>query len=268
MKNEELQADTNEVSLMDMVHFVKSNRKLILIWGLMGLSLATIYVVLTPEKYEVRWQIQMAQFNNSNSNSEDPAAVVQRLRYPTAYPMEVQHRCGVPEDGELSEYLGGMLKVDVVKNVANTLDLKITLSSSDQAKKCAEAITAMIIAQQRGLIDEYLAGRQMQLTQYQGALKEEQQQLERMKMALSGNFWYLVKLDKLSWLRTRIDSLQEEIIIAQLHPAKLIAPLYVPKKPVPRKVLSISLLGVLCGLMLGVLYGLGREAWRRANANG
>lgn len=263
MKNEGLQTETNEVSLIDMVNFVKRNRKLILIWGIVGLSLATIYAVLSPEKYEVRWQIRMAQF----SNSEEPAAVIQRLRYPTAYPMEVRQRCGVPEDGELSEYLGGMLKADVVKNVANTLDLKITLSSSGQAKKCAEAITAMIVAQQRGLIDEYLAERQIQLTQYRGALKEGQQQLEQMKISLSGNFLYLVKLDNLSWLRTRIDTLQEEIALAQLHPAKLIAPLYVPKTPVPRKVVSIALLGVLCGLMLAVLYGLGCEAWRRANAN-
>lgn len=101
------------------------------------------------------------------------------------------------------------------------------------------------------------------MLQYQQALREEQQQLDKIKKSELDYFAYLAKLDKLSWLRTRIDVLQEEVLLSQLHPAKLIAPIYVPNKPVSLKVGLVLRLGLALGLMLGLLYTLGREGWRK-----
>lgn len=266
MQNEGQQTISNEISLRDIVDFLKRNQRLMVFWGLAGLLLSTAYVALAPKKYEARWQMQMAQFINGNVyiNGEEPAALLQRLRAPTVYPVEVQQSCGIPENWEFGDYLGGTLKVEITKNVANTVDMKVYASNSDQAKKCAEVIVAMIMAQQRSLIEERLAGRQAQLAQYQNALREEQRQLETIKKSQLGNFGYLAQLDKLSWLRTRIDALQEEAFLSQMHPAKLGAPIYAPSKPVSSKVGLLLLLGVSLGLMLGVLYALVRDGWRKA----
>lgn len=257
MQDEKLQTSGEEISLKDIVNFFKCNYKPIVIWGAAGLLISSAYVIRVPKKYEATWQMQMAQ------SSEEPAALVQRLRMPTGYSVEVPRHCEMPEDGEFGDYLGGKLEIKVTKDVAAKVDMKVRAASPMQARQCAEAIVTMIVAQQRSLIQERLAGRQEQITQYQQALVEEQEQLEKIKMSTLGNFGYLAKLDKLSWLRARIDGLQEEIFLSQMHPAKLIAPIYVPNKPVSPKVGLVVSSGVLLGLMLGVLYALVREGWRK-----
>lgn len=266
MDNEKQQTARAEISLKDIVDFLKRNHRLMVFCGFVGLLFSTAYLVGAPNKYDASWQMQMAQFTNVNNNIniEEPSALIQRLRAPTTYPVDVQHSCGMPESGEFGDYLGGKLKADTIKSVANAVEMKVSATSTDHAKKCAEAIVAMIVAQQRSLIEERLAGRQAQQEQYQHALREEQQQLETIKKSELGNFGYLAKLDKLSWLRTRIDALQEEALLSQKHPARLVAPIYVPSKPVSSKAGLLLLLGVSLGLMLGVLYALVRDGWRKA----
>lgn len=267
MKNEGMQTEDNEIGLIDLFLFLRSNRKRIMLGGLVGILLSVAYLALTPKKYEARWQVQMAQFANSNcgtsNNAEEPVTLIQRLRIPTAYSIEVRQGCGMPEDGEFGEYLGGTLKVEATKNTVNVVDMKITGSEREQVKICAEAITSMIAVQQRGMIEERSVGRQVQLVQYEQALKEEQQQLERIKKSELGNFGYLAKLDKLSRLHTKIDGLQEEILLAQLHPARVVVPIYIPSKPIAPKAEFVLLMGFVLGLLLGVLYAIGRAIWGR-----
>jgi uncharacterized protein involved in exopolysaccharide biosynthesis len=261
-QNEEAQEGSNEISLRDFAGFFKRNKLPIVFWGAAGLLLSTTYILMAQTKYEARWQMQMAQF--AGANSEDPAALIQRLRMVTSYSLDVQESCGVHVDGDTNDYLDNILKVDVVKTVPNSVEMKVRASSPEQAKRCAETIFAMIVTQQRSLIEERMAGRQEQLKEYQQALREEQQQLDTIKKTEIGNFGYLAKLDKLSWLRTRIDALQEESLLSQKHPTRLVAPIYVPSKPVSPKVGLLLLMGALLGLMLGLVYALGREGWRKA----
>ena len=265
MQNEKTQTEGEEISLKDIVDFLKRNKKLIVLCGFAGLLISSAYVILPPKNYEASWQMQVAQF--SSGNSEEPAALVQRLRSPTAYTVEVQQQCGMPDNGEYGDYLNKKLEVKTIKDVANGIEMKFHSESPAQAMQCADAVVKMIMAQQRSLIEERLAERlavrQAQLAQYQSALAEEQRQLEKTNKSVLGNLDFLAKLDKLRWLRTRIDALQEEALLSQTHPAKLIAPIYAPGKPIPRKEKQVLLLGISLGLMLGVLYALGREGWRK-----
>lgn len=272
MQNEKLQTEGDEISLRDIVDFLKLNQKLILFSGVAGLLISAIYVILAPKEYEARWQMQMAQYSsnsnsninsniiiNSNINSEEPSVLVQRLKSPTAYPAEVQQHCGMPESGEYGDYLNKKLEVKTIKEAASAVQFKFRAAKPAQAKQCAEAIVSMIMTQQRSLIEERLAGRQVQLVKYQQSLAEEQLQMEKNKKFELGNLSYLAKLDKLSWLRGRIDALQEEALLSQMHPAKLIAPIYAPSKPIASKVGLVLPLGILLGLMLGVLYAFGQR---------
>jgi LPS O-antigen subunit length determinant protein (WzzB/FepE family) len=262
MQNEDQLVEKNEISMIDIRHFIRRNKWRIVFGGAAGMLLATAFVLITPNRYEVSLQLQMAQFGSGNG--EEPAALTQRLRMPTAYSVDTQQSCGVQVDGDTKDYLNGIVKMDTVKTVPNLIEMKVRGPSPVQAKQCAEAIFSMIVAQQHGLIEDRLAGRQVQLAQYQQALQAEQQQLKTIKQTELGNISYLTKLDKLSWLRTRIDALQEEAFLSQMHPAKLISPPYVPSKPVSPRVGMLLALGILLGLMLGVLYAVGRDGWRKA----
>lgn len=265
-----MQAEDSEIALKDVVGFLKNNRRQIALGGLCGLLLSVTYLVFTPKTFEARLQVQMAEFvhsnsgnSNSNSSIEEPAALIQRLRMPTTFSEEVQDTCDMPDNGEFGDYLGGKLKVVAVKNVANTVEMTVNASSPDHAKKCAEAIMTMVVEQQRKQIEDRLIGSQEQVLEYQRALHDEEQQLEKIKKSEIGNFGYLAKLDKLSWLRARIDALHEETLLAQMHPAKLVAPIYAPSEAVSPKKSLVLLLGMVLGLLLGLLYIFGRQVWRR-----
>lgn len=275
-QHNETQVSGAEISLKDIVKYLRRNKWLILSWGFAGLLLSTAYVLMAPTKYEARWQMQMAQFIISNSNSisngysltniEEPVVMIQRLRFPTSYPVEVQQICGMPKNEEFGEYLGGVLEVQAIKNVANAVEMKVRSSNPDQAKKCAGAIADMLVEQQGGLIDDRFAGRQEQMQQYQQALRagEQEEKLEKNNKSELGNLDYLVKVDKLSWLRTRMDALQEEAMLSKRHPSKVTVPIMVSKKAVSPKVGLLLLLGLSFGLLIGVTHSLGRDWSRRA----
>lgn len=261
-----MQTTTDQISLRDITNFISRYRSGILMAGILGLLLAAFFVAVTPKSYEARWQMSMAQMvaGNTNSNSEDPAALIQRLRTTLAYPEKVLNICGKSLDEEMDEYLDKTLQVQTVKNVTNIAEFKLRAPSVDQARSCANAIITMVIEQQRLIINERQAGRQEQLAQYQKTLRDENRQMERINRTELGNFGYLAMLDKLTWLRARIDGLQEEIFLSQKYPAKLTAPIEVFKKPVSPNGFLILTFGTLLGLMMGLLYAIVREGWKKS----
>ena len=267
MLEEKKQTASVEISLKDIVKFFKHNQRVIVFFCFVGLLLSIVYILLAPKKYEVRWQMEMTQFGmnaSANANNiEEPAALIQRLKFSSSYPVAVQQTCGMPQDAEFGEYLGGALEAQAVSSVDKAVGMKLRAHNAKQARQCADAIVAMIIAQQQGLVEERMAGRKEQLLQYQQAMLEEQQQLEEIKKSELGDIAYLAKLDKLSWLRTRIDALKEEAFLSKKHPAKLTFPMIVSDKSVSHKAGLVLPLGMLLGLMLGVLFGLVRDKWRR-----
>lgn len=269
MQNVNPQIADDEISVRDIICFLRANQKLIALFGITGVLIASAYVILIPKKYEASWQLQMAQYSShSNSNSniiniEEPAALVERLRTPATFSLETRQHCGLPVDGEFGEYLDKKLDALTLKNVPTAVGMKYRAASAAQAKQCAEAIVAMVIAQQHSLIEERIAGRRVQLEKYQQTMTEEQRLLDKSNNSRLGSLDILVKLDKIRWLRSRVDELQEELLLSQLHPAKLIASIYVPGKPVSAKAGLMLLLGMSLGLLLGVLYATGREGWRR-----
>lgn len=244
---------------MELTHnatFIKSNSRLIAPFILSGLAIAIIYLALAPKTYQASWQLQMAQL--ATNNIEEPEMLVQRLRSPSSYSPELSKLCGII-DADNADYLGGRLEVRAVKGVSKTVAIKFYAGSPKEAHQCAQSIIAMIVQSQNNQIKELLAGRQEQLMQYQQALQNEQQQLAKITNVELSRVAYLAKLDQLSWLRTRIDALQEEALLSLKRPTKLTAPVYVSNHPVAPEPLLITMMGGLLGVILGVLFALLRD---------
>lgn len=244
------------------LHLLKTNLPLIGLFGLLGMLFSAIRLAQTPELYEARGLIQMAQLI-TNANIEEPASLIQRLRFPSTYPEAVQQSCEMPRDAQSSDYLNGTLEIGIVKNVPSAVELKVRAPSITQVKLCADALAAMIVAQHKELIEDRMNGRQEQLLRYKESFREESRLLEAVKNPVFSTITYLARLDRISWLRSRIDALEEEALLAQKHPAKLITPINVPSKPIPRNATQKLLLGGFLGLILGMLFTLGRGALRK-----
>ena len=270
MQNEKQQTASDEISLRDIVDFFKRNYRLIVGGGVAGLLFSAAYALTVPNKYEASWQMQMAKTGNGNGNEngngniEEPAALIQRLRVPTAYPVEVQRACGMPDGGEFGDYLGGTLKVEVVKNVANAVGMKVRVSSPELARQCADSIAAMVVAQQRGLIEERMAGHSELISSVEQMLQRDMKLFEGLKRNENGSLKYLAKLERINSLNARLDALKEEILMSTKRPAKVTVPIFVPSNPVSPKVRLLVIFGMLLGVMLGALYALGRDGWRKA----
>lgn len=263
MNNTVAKTEGEEISLRDIFNFIKRNQLRFFLCGFAGILLALIYLYLSPKEYEARFQLQMAQISSNvgeASNSEDASSLIHRLRVPTTYSEKATQACAMSER-EFGDYLGGMLAVSPIKGMPNAVEMKVRASSREIAKHCAEGLVFLIRDQQRALIEEKLAGRQLQLEKYQQAMKEEQRQLERIGSATQANFAYLATLGKISWLRSRIDILQEEALLAQMHPTKLVSPIYIPSKSVAPKEKLALILGLMLGVLIGVLYSIARERW-------
>lgn len=215
-----------------------------------------MYLAIEPKTYQARLQLQMAELNNNSI--ETPEALVQRLSSPGSYSVEVRRSCGVAE-GDVADYLDGRLEVRATKKVATAVDIKIKGESVEQVKQCVEAVVGVVVQSQNSLIKERLAGRQEQLIQYQQRVKEEQQKLAEVTNVELSRVVYLARLDTLSWLRIRIDNLQEESFLSTKHPAKLIGSIYIPSKPIAPKPALLMLLGALSGLTLGIAFAFFRD---------
>ena len=55
-----------EISLIDILRFLKGAYKTILVFGALGLAIAIAYLVITPNRFEAVAQIQMAQTSGAN----------------------------------------------------------------------------------------------------------------------------------------------------------------------------------------------------------
>ena len=95
LSSQENAIEESEISLLDILRFLKSAYKTILIFGVLGITLSIAYLVITPKQYEATAQIVMAQIgaaNNNNNNNisplginiEEPALLIARLAMPTS----------------------------------------------------------------------------------------------------------------------------------------------------------------------------------------
>ena len=274
VQNEISQTLGDELGLKDIIGFLKRNGRRVLLCGLAALVLAGVYAAISPNKFEARWQLRLAHFvassNSGNINGgsgssdsrnvliEDPAALIQRLRLPTAYSAEVQGACGMT--GEFDEYLDHALEISAVKNVAGLVEMKVRAASTSQAMRCAEALVTMISVQQHDMIEEQMSGYRAQVLKYRQTLAQLRQRSSRKSDVFGPDA--VSNYESAAQLRIRIDDLEGEIFQSQSHPAQLAAPIYVQSKPISPKVTPLLALAGVLGLVLGVLYELGRESWR------
>lgn len=267
VQNGNMQPMTDDISTRDIADILRRRWSGVLFSCLAGLLGAIVYIVITPSQYEASWDLQMAQLlgntgkNMGFSNSEEPGSLIERLRLQTTYPNQVLQSCRIGKEAGVGQYLNGMLKVILVKNAPSTVTMKLRANSPDIARSCALAIVGMIAQQQKGIIEERMTATRERLAAYQQALEEEEQSFAKLRINNSAsNLAYLLRLEKLNLLLERTDQLEQDILMSQKYPAKLLAPIYVSNEPVSPRVGLIIAAGLLIGLISGALFAAIRES--------
>ena len=263
----DLASEQEEISLLDILRFLKSAYKVILVFGALGITLSIAYLAITPKQYEATAQIAMAQIGTASTNInplgtniEEPALLVSRMSLPTSYTPQTIAACGVDDSGNAEAILSKSIKLAPAKGVANVVELKTFGPSQEVAVSCANAIFELIKATQFLILMPYIDEAKMKLVDDEGRLAKAKDLVA--KADKSGSVMsaaYLSTRDEIRYLLDEVTALKNVVTSNQNRATHLIAPIYASDLPIsPKK--SIALAGGLFGgLFLGLLIALTRQ---------
>jgi LPS O-antigen subunit length determinant protein (WzzB/FepE family) len=258
-----------EISLLDILLFLRRSWKIITIFGVIGLAAAIVYLLIAPKQYQAIAQIQMAQIsiatNNNNLsqlgiNIEEPALLIARMSLPTTFTSATTAVCGLDGKDNATSMLAKSIKLSQPKGVPNVVELKTTASNPGDAQQCANAIFELVKMSQDKIVSPYIAEAEIRLADDQERLAKAKDIV--LKADKSGSVMsaaYLSTRDEIRYLLDAITALQNVVASNANRATRLVAPIYVSDVPIsPKKQASLAV-GFLGGLFLGFLIALGRQ---------
>jgi len=264
------QINESEISLLDILIFLKRSYRLIALIGILCVAASFGYLLITPKQYQASVQIQMAQIGAANNNNinplgvniEEPALLITRLSSPTSYTPEIAKTCGLELDSakDAQALLSKSVKLTIPKGVANVIDLKIIGASPEATINCAQAVFDLIKTTQAQIIKPYIEEAKAKLTDNQERLAKAKDLV--MKADKSGSAMgaaYLSTRDEIRFLLDEITALKNVVASNDNRATRLVAPIYASDDPITPKRRNILLAGLFGGLFLGLLIAFGRQ---------
>ena len=154
-QNEILQ-DESEISLLDILRFLKRAWKTIVITSVLGLLVSGAYLFIAPAQYEAVTTIPMARVPSLNNvlgaNVEEPPALIARMSLPGALNNEVMSSCGFESGAPDAALLAKSIKLSIPKGLTSVVELKVNRPTQELAKACATSVRQFIIASQEKML--------------------------------------------------------------------------------------------------------------------
>ena len=266
MQQSTLQEGGGDISLLDILEFLKSAWKTIAAFAVLGLIGAITYLVVTPPMFEATAQIRMAQISQVNpanpfgTNVEDPISLIARMQFPTNYSELLIRSCGYQDRPQAALALSKAAKLSIPKGVSNTVELKILAPSQQLAASCAQAIFTQIAQMQEQFSQVFVEEAKLKLAADNERIEAARKLIARADQSGSAmSAAYLSARDELTYFLTDRERMLDLINSAKSRSTRLDSPIYASDKPVsPKKAISLAA-GLLGGLFLGLLIALGRK---------
>ena len=260
----------SEISLSEIIYFFLDTWRVIVGFSFLGLFGSLAYLAAAPNQYEARAQIRLAQvaINRPNDlninpigvNIEEPGALIARSYFPTFFSIKDTSECYVQGDGLLAKNFGGHLTLSSVKGTSSIVELKVRMSSEDQALRCAEVLFKKIKQSQFSIIEPYILEAKTLLLQYQKRLKDSQSIIARVDGSdNSFSAGYFATRDEIKFLTDETIRLSRFIASADIHQAQLNSPIYAYDVSISNKWALILAIGLLLGMSLGILFMLAKN---------
>lgn len=265
--------DDDELSLWDIVEYLKEGWRWLTGGVLLGLACAVAYLLMTPKQYEAQALFQGAKV--LGTELESSSQLIERLKFPTFYEKEQLQACALTPT-EPAAALAKRINPSILKG-ANILQVSYRARESQLAVACLNAVLNRVIRGQNKLSAAPLenAKRQLELTKVQLADAERlQSTLEKRSMASldaadDTRFSQTVLLMSTSLSKKdQIAELRKSVLdqMAALEPpatrsAELVEPIYAPEHAVFPKKLPVLAGGLVGGLVLGGIAFVVRRSW-------
>ncbi len=266
-QNSEEASDVSEISLLDILRFLKQAYKAIAIFGLIGIALSIVYLGMTPKQYEASVQIAMAQIGAANNNIsplgvniEEPALLISRLSFPTSFTPGVIAACGLQDQVNAGVSLSKSIKLTPAKGVASVVELKTFGLSPQSAQDCALGVFELIKTTQAQIVAHYIEEAKVKLADDEDRLQKAKDLVARSdKSGAAMSASYLLTRDEIRYLLDEITALKNVVTSNQNRATRMVAPIYASDTPIAPKKWMVLAVGLLGGLFLGLLLALARQ---------
>ena len=256
-----------EISLIDILHFLKSAYKTIAIFGLAGIALSIAYLAVTPKQFEASVQIAMAQIGAANNNIsppgvniEEPALLISRLSSPTSYTPETIAACGLLGQANAGLSLSKSIKLTPAKGVASVVELKTFGGTPQSAQDCALGVFDLIKTTQSQIVAPYIEEAKVKLADDEDRLQKAKDLVARSdKSGSAMSASYLSTRDEIRYLLDEITSLKNVVSSNQNRATRMVAPIYANESPIAPKKRMVLAAGLFGGLFIGLLIALARQ---------
>lgn len=268
--DQEQASDLNieEVSLLDILRFLKGAWKAMALTGILGLAISITYLALTPKQYEAVAQITMAQIGAANNNKinplgvniEEPSLLIARMSSPTSFTPSVIVACGLQDQADGALMLSKSMKLTVPKGVSNVVELKTFGPTPQAAQACNMAVYELIKTTQAQIIAPYIEEAKAKLADDEGRLQKAKDLVAKAdKSGSAMGAAYLSTRDEIRYLLDEITALKNVATSNQNRTTRLVAPIYAGDTPISPKKPVVHAAGLLGGLLSGLLFALGRK---------
>ena len=255
-----------EISLLDILRFLKGAYKTILVFGVLGFTAAIAYLAITPKQYEATVQIAMAQISSNNNisplgiNIEEPALLIARLSSPTSYTPKAIAACGLQDQENAALAVSKSIKSMNPKGVANVVELKTFGESPQVAQDCALGVFDLIKTTQAQIMAPYIEEAKVKLADDQERLQKAKEVVARSdKSGAAIGASYLSTRDEIRYLLDEITALKNVVTSNQNRATRMVAPIFASDTPIAPKKRIVLAAGLLGGLFLGLLIAFARQ---------
>jgi len=255
----------DEISLIDMLSFLKGAYKTILVFGALGFSTAIAYLAITPLQYEATVQIAVANYsasvnNPAGSNIEDPALLIARISSPTSFSPETIAACGFQDQENGVSALSKSIKLTIPKGVNNVVELKTYGGTAQVARECAAAIFNLIKTTQAQIMAPYIEEAKVKLVDDEDRLQKAKELVARSdKSGAAMSASYLSTRDEIRYLLDEITALKNIVASNQSRATRMVAPIFANGIPIAPKKYMVLAGGLLGGIFLGFLVALAQQ---------
>lgn len=266
----------DEISIADIILFLKSHKKMILIFVIIGTLLGGLYGNFTKPVYKGSILVSPAKF--AGAFAVNPRVTVTKLDMNSYYSKETFLNCNPnfykdkDKDEDEDEYkdidynLSNLVKASVTKD-GDLIQLTMQNKNKTVIKDCLNSMVDDIRASQNKIIDPLIQSRNNELTLLEEKLKNAEEfksklndkQIKEIKMndeRFSANLLYtnmiLFNSKDIKETLTEINKIKLDLSSDQTKPANKVISINIEKKSFPTLKLG-AVIGLFLGLCLGIL---------------
>ncbi len=264
----------DEISLLDIIQFFKTNFKRILLFVILGGIIGFLYGKYADPIYDGSVLISPARV--AGNLVVDPKITLTKLNMNSYYPKETFLACNPlfykDKDKDIDYDMSDIVKASITKD-GNLIELKMTNSNRDTIRSCLDNIANNINTSQKIIADPLIESKKTELNRIETKLKLAEEfreqlndkQIKNLKtneQRFSTDVLYVnILLNNAAEIETllgQIHKVKTELSSEQTKEAGKVLPLNIGRKNFPSLKLGL-LLGLFLGSMLGFFISLFRS---------